>query len=83
MVCLPAIKNRHVPVTRITHQAPMGLGLLQSVTEAYVVQLRRGSSRPEHILKAEGAETLECVRPRAERGDSRIFQPDVIIGWKD
>jgi hypothetical protein len=37
----------------------------------------------EHVLQAEGVETLECVRPRAERGDSRIFQSDVIIGWRD
>ncbi len=47
------------------------------------MQLSRGSDRPEHMLRTEGVETLACVRPRAERGDSRIFQLDVIIGWKD
>ncbi len=72
-----------MPVTRIKHHAAMRLGLLQSVAEAYLVQLRRGSGRPEHMLRAEGIETLECVRRGAERGDLRIFQPDVIIEWKD
>ncbi len=33
------------------------------------------------VLRAEGFETLKCVRPRNERNDSRILQPDVIIGW--
>jgi len=82
-VWLRATKNSYVLVTRITHQAAMRLGLPQSLAEAYLVQLRRGSGRPEHVLRAEGVETLECVRPRAERGDSRIFQSDVIIGWRD
>ncbi len=57
--------------TRITHQAAMRLGLPQSVTEAY------------RVLRAEGVETLECVRPRNEWNDSRILQPDVIVGWAD
>jgi hypothetical protein len=34
-------------------------------------------------MRAEGVETLECVRPRNEQNDSRILQPDVIIGWAD
>ncbi len=67
LVWLRATNNRHVPATRITHQAVMRLGLPQSVAEAYQVQLRRGSGRPEHMLRAEGVETLECVKPRAER----------------
>ncbi len=54
-----------------------------NVTEAYQVHLRRGSRRPEGILLAEGVETLECMRPRAERGGSKGLQPDVIIGWMD
>jgi hypothetical protein len=74
-------EEQHVPVTRITHQVMMRLGLPQSVTEAYLLRLRRGSGQPEHTLRAEGVETLECVRPRTERDGSRIFQPDVIIGW--
>ncbi len=73
-----ATKNRHVSVTRITPQAAMRLGLPQSVAEEYLVQLSRGSDQ-----RTEEVETLECVRPRAERGDSRIFQLDMIIGWKD
>ncbi len=64
-----ATKNRHIPVTRITHQAEMRLGLPQSVAEEYLMQLSRGSDRQEHVLRTEGVETLECVRPRAERGD--------------
>ncbi len=43
----------------------------------------RLSDHPRHILWTEGVETLECVRPRDERESSRIFQPDVIIGWMD
>ena len=30
-----------------------------------------------------GAETLECVRLKNERKDTRVLQPDVIIGWPD
>ncbi len=69
-VWLRATKNRHVSVTRITHQAAMRLGLPQSVPEVYQVQLRRGSGRPEHMLWAEGVETLECVRLSTERENS-------------
>jgi hypothetical protein len=73
LVWLRAVKNRHVPVTIMMHQGAMRLGLPQNVTEEYLVQLRRGSGRPEHILQAEGVETLEYTRSRAERGGSRIF----------
>ena len=69
-------------VTRITHQAAMRLGLPQSVTEAYQVRLKF-SGEPRFVLRAEGVETLECVRPRNERNDSRTLQPDVIVGWAD
>ena len=69
-------------VTRITHQAAVRLGFAQSVTEAYQVQLRL-SSEPQFILRAEGIETLECIRSRSERGGARALQPDVIIGWPD
>jgi hypothetical protein len=82
LVWLRATKNRHVWATRITHQAAMQLGLPQSVTEAYRVRLRL-SDQPQFILRAEGVETLECVRPRDERDSSRPLQPDVIIGWAD
>jgi hypothetical protein len=54
-----------------------------SIPEAYKVQLRRGSSQPEHVLWAEGVETLEFMKPRAKRENSMILQPDVIIGWRD
>jgi hypothetical protein len=60
----------------------MRLGLLQSVTEAYRVRLRL-SDEPQFVLRAEGVKTLECVRPRNERNDSRTLQPDVIVGWAD
>ncbi len=66
-------------VTRITHQAGIRLGLTQSVTEAYQVRLKL----PRFVLRAEGVETLECVRSRNERRDARVLQPDVIIGWSD
>ncbi len=69
-------------MTRITHQAAIRLGLAQSVTEAYQVRLRL-SSEPRFVLRAEGVETLECVRSRSERRDARVLQPDVIIGWPD
>ncbi len=69
-------------VTRITHQAAMRLGLPQSVTEAYQVKLKL-SGEPRFVLRAEGVETLECIRPRNERNNSRVLQPDVIIGWAD
>jgi hypothetical protein len=71
-----------VGVTRITHQAAMRLGLPQSVTEAYWERLRL-SDEPQFVLRAEGVETLECVRLRNERNDSRTLQPDVIVGWAD
>jgi hypothetical protein len=79
LVWLRATKNRHVWVTRITHQAAMRLGLPQNITEAYRVRLRL-SDWPQFILQAEGVETLECVRPRDERDCWRALQPDVIIG---
>ncbi len=82
LVWLRATRSQHVGVTRITHQAAIRLGLTQSVTEAYQVRLRL-SDEPRFELRAEGIETLECVRSRSERGDARVFQPDVIIGWSD
>ncbi len=69
-------------MTRITHQAAIRLGLTQSVTEAYEVRLRL-SGKPRFVLRAEGVETLECVRSRGERRGARVLQPDVIIGWPD
>ncbi len=82
LVWLRATKIQYVGVTRITHQAAMRLGLPQSVTEAYRVRLRL-SDEPQFVLRAEGAETLECVKPRNERDNSRTLQPDVIVGWAD
>ncbi len=82
LVWLRATRSQHVGVTRITHQAAMRLGLPQSVTEAYRVRLRL-SDEPQFMLRAEGVETLECVRPRNERNDTGILQPDVIVGWAD
>ncbi len=82
MVWLRATRSQHVSATRITHQAAIRLGLAQSVTEAYQIQLRL-SSEPRFMLRAEGVETLECVRSRNERGSARALQPDVIIGWPD
>jgi hypothetical protein len=82
LVWLRATRSQHVGVTRITHQAAMWLGLPQSVTEAYQVRLKL-SGEPRFVLRAEGVETLECVRPKNERNDSRVLQPDVIIGWAD
>ncbi len=43
----------------------------------------RLSDQPQLILRAEGVETLECVRPRGERDSSRALQPDVIVSWAD
>jgi hypothetical protein len=75
-VWLRAARTSYVPATRIVHHAVMQLGLPQKVTEAYQVRLRRGSTRPEDTLWAEGAETLEeSERPRAKRGGSKGFQP--------
>ncbi len=82
LVWLRATRSQHVGVTRITHQAAIRLGLTQSVTEAYQVRLRL-SGEPRFVLRAEGVETLECVRSRCERRDARVLQPDVIIGWPD
>jgi hypothetical protein len=82
LVWLRATRSQHVGVTRITHQAAIRLGSAQSVTEAYQVQLRL-SSEPRFILRAEGVETLECIRSRSERRGARALQPDVIIGWSD
>ncbi len=79
---LRAARSQHVSVTRITHQAAVRLGFAQSVTEAYHVQLRL-SSEPRFVLRAEGIETLECIRSRSERRGARALQPDVIIGWPD
>ncbi len=82
LVWLRATRSQHVGATRITHQAAMRLGSTQSVTEAYQVQLRL-SSEPRFILRAEGVETLECIRSRSERRGARALKPDVIIGWSD
>jgi hypothetical protein len=82
LVWLRATRSQHVSTTRITHQAAVRLGLAQSVTEAYRVQLRL-SSEPRFVLRAEGVETLECIRSRSERRSARALQPDVIIGWPD
>jgi hypothetical protein len=82
LVWLKATRSQQVGVTRITHQAAIRLGSAQNVTEAYQVQLRL-SSEPRFILRAEGVETLECIRSRSERGGARALQPDVIIGWSD
>jgi hypothetical protein len=71
-----------VGVTRITHQAAIWLGFTPSVIEAYQARLRL-SSEPRFILRAEGVETLECIRSRNERRGARALQPDVIIGWSD
>jgi hypothetical protein len=82
LVWLRATRSQHVGVTRITHQAAIRLGLTQSVTEAYQVRLKL-SGEPRFVLRAEGVETLECVRSTNERKDARVLQPDVIIGWSD
>jgi hypothetical protein len=82
LVWLRATRSQHVGVTRITHQAAIRLGLAQRVTEAYQVRLRL-SGEPRFILRAEGVETLECIRSRSERRGARALQPDVIIGWSD
>jgi hypothetical protein len=82
LVWLKATRSQHVSATRITHQAAVRLGFAQSVTEAYQVQLRL-SSEPQFLLRAEGVETLECIRSRSERRGARALQPDVIIGWPD
>ncbi len=60
MVWLRATRSQHAGATRITHLAAVRLGLTQSATEAYQVQLRL-SNKPPFILRAEGVETLECV----------------------
>ncbi len=78
LVWLRATRSQHVSVTRITHQAAIWLGL----AEAYQVRLRL-SGEPRFVLRAEGVETLECVRSRSERRGARVLQPDVIIGWPD
>jgi hypothetical protein len=82
LVWLRATTSQHVSATRITHQAAVRLGFAQSVTEAYQVQLRL-SSEPRFLLRAEGVETLECIRSRSERGGARALQPNVIIRWPD
>ncbi len=82
LVWLRATRGQHVGATRIKHQAAIRLGFAQSVTEAYQVRLRL-SSEPRFILRAEGVETLECIRSRSERRGARALQPDVIIGWSD
>jgi hypothetical protein len=82
LVWLRATRSQHVSVTRITHQAAMRLGLAQNVTEAYQVRLRL-SGEPRFVLRAQGVETLECVRSRSEQRGARVLQPDVIIGWPD
>ncbi len=72
MVWLRATRSQHTSATRITHQAAIRLGFAQSVTEAYPIQLRL-SGEPRFVLRAEGVETLECIRSRSERGsDERM-----------
>jgi hypothetical protein len=61
MVWLRATRSQHASATRITHQAAVRLGLAQSVTEAYQIQLRL-SSEPRFVLRAEGVETLIADR---------------------
>jgi hypothetical protein len=82
LVWLRATRSQHVSATRITHQAAIRLGLVQSVTESYQVRLRL-SGKPRFVLRAEGVETLECVRSRSERRGAIFLQPDVIFGWPD
>ena len=82
MVWLRATRSQHAGATRITHLAAVRLGLTQSATEVYQIQLRL-SDEPRFILRAEGVETLECVRSRHERGSAKALQPDVIVGWPD
>jgi hypothetical protein len=82
LVWLRATRSQHVSMTRITHQAAIRLGLTQSVTEVYQVQLRL-SGEPRFVLRAEGVEMLECARSRSEQRSRRVLQPDVIIGWPD
>ncbi len=82
LVWLRATRSQHVSTTRITHQAAIRLGFPQSVTEAYQVRLRL-SGEPRFVLRAEGVETLECIRSRNEGKGTRALQPDVIIGWPD
>jgi hypothetical protein len=82
LVWLRATRIQHVGVSRTTHQAAIRFGLPQSVTETYQVRLKL-SGKPGFILRAEGVETLECVRPRNERNNTRVLQPDVIIGCWD
>ncbi len=72
MVWLRATRSQHAGATRITHLAAVRLGLIQSVTEAYQIQLRL-SSEPRFVLRAEGVETLECVRSRSERGSAKAL----------
>jgi hypothetical protein len=72
LVWLRATRSQHVSVTRITHQAAIRLGLAQSVTKAYEVRLRL-SGEPRFVLRAEGVETLECVRSRSERRGARAL----------
>jgi hypothetical protein len=84
LVWLRATRSQHVSATRITHQAAIRLGFAQSVTEAYQVRLRL-SGEPRFLLRAEGVETLECVRSRSERRGAKALQPDVMpfamSGW--
>jgi hypothetical protein len=77
MVWLRATRSQHAGATRITHLAAIRLGLAQSATEAYQIQLRLSSSDPWFVLRAEGVETLECVRSRSERGSAKALQPAI------
>ncbi len=77
MVWLSATRGQHVGMTRITHQAAIQLELPQSVTEAYQVRLKL-SDEPRFVLRAEGVETLECVRLRNERKDARVLHHRLV-----
>ena len=72
LVWLRATRSQHANATRITHQAAIRLGFAQSVTKAYQIQLRP-SSEPRFVLRAEGVETLECIRSRTSEGAREPF----------
>ncbi len=67
LVWLRATRSQHVSATRITHQAAVRLGLAQSVTDAYQVQLRL-SSEPQFVLRADAG--VHQIKERAEKRES-------------
>jgi hypothetical protein len=71
LVWLRATRSQHVSATRIPHQAAVRLGLAQSVTEAYQVQLRL-SSEPRFVVRAEGGRDagVHQIKERAEKRES-------------